>query len=334
MAKVFTTTTAPSSTIALDGKWHGDALSVQNPGEEYTQGAIAAFALREAKKPKPSPWSIVAVAAAVLVLAGSGCKPKQSAAPESSAAPASSAAPTSSAAPASSAPPASNAPEASVVVPDLKGKTLIDAHAALAQVNLKVGNVANVLGDVASVDKVLSQSPPAGQSVNSESTVDLQVGVAIVVVPSVVGKTYAEAADALRAVALEPRVALTNQPRAKPSQVLDSNPKAGDSVKSRTSVTLMIQEGYVQVPNVIGQPFQVAVATLAQNNLAVGTVTGSVFQMPGPAQIPVARVTDQNPKAGAKAPVGYEVNLVFPGRNVLPQAVVVRLAEAARARHQ
>jgi hypothetical protein len=47
-----------------------DALSVQNPDEDYAQGATVAFTVREAKKKKPFPWWIVAVAAVVLVAGG------------------------------------------------------------------------------------------------------------------------------------------------------------------------------------------------------------------------------------------------------------------------
>jgi beta-lactam-binding protein with PASTA domain len=274
-----------------------DAFSVQNPDEDYAQGATVAFTVPMPKNGHHFPWWIVAVAG-VLIIAGVTTWLLL---------------------------------RGRVTVPDVTGKTLIDANTALAQVNLKVGNVTNVLSTATNVDKVLSQSPAAGQSARGGSGVDVQVGVAIVVVPTLVGKTYADAVSALHAAALDAgNVTNVNQPGAKPSQVLASNPVAGNSVKSHTPIDLTIQQENVPVPNLVGQPFQAAVAMLTSANLILGSVSGNIYQLVGFAQVPNAPVTSQSPAAGTSATVGSQVNLVFPGTS-LNQFVVK--SQAARVQH-
>jgi len=290
---------APAGSKAGSYTFRLDAFSVQNPDEDYAQGATVAFTVREAKKPRPFPWWIVAVAAAVLIVGGLT---------------------------------AWLLLRSRVTVPDVTGKTLIDANTALAQVQLKVGNVTNVLGAAASVDKVVTQSPAAGQSASNGSTVDVQIGVAIVKVPSLVGKTYADAVNALHAAALDAgNVTNVNQPGVTmPTQVLNSNPTAGNTVQSHTAIDLTIQQANVPVPNLVGQPFPAAVALLSAANLKLGSVSGNIYQLVGFAQIPNAPVTSQNPPGGTSAPVGSQVSLVFPGSAV--NQVLIR-REAARVQH-
>jgi beta-lactam-binding protein with PASTA domain len=278
-----------------------DAFSVQNPDEDYAQGATVAFTVAK-QKPKAFPWWIVAVAAALILVVGGIT--------------------------------AWLILRGNVEVPSLTGKTLTEANSLLAQSSLKVGNVKSVLADRASVDKVLSQAPAAGQKVTANSAVDVEVGVAIVVVPPVAGRTYKDAVNALHAALLDVgNVSDVNRPGiTTPTVVLDSNPKAGNSVKSHSTVDLVIQEENVPVPNVVGQTFQAAVATLANANLKLGVVSGNIYQLVGFTQVPNAPVQDQNPKGGNNAPVGSQVNLVFPGAmGILNPTVVNR--EAAKAAH-
>ena len=274
-----------------------DAVSVQNPDEDFTQGPTIAYAV--AKKEPPKRWWIAAVAAAVLLAAGLGVWLYESG-------------------------------RNKVVVPQITGKSLVDANTALAPLNLKIGNVTSVLGDPSTVDQVLSQSPAAGQKAVLGSAVDVQVGVAIVVVPTVTGKTYDNAVAALHAALLDVgQVSNVNRPGVTtPSEVVDSNPKAGNSLKSHSTVDLVVQEQNVPVPNVIGQSYGNAVAALTAANLKVGTVSGYTYPTP---YSPNPVVTDQNPKPGTAA-VGSAVNLVFPYPNVHLNPLLLN-RQAATAAH-
>jgi len=273
-----------------------DAFSVKNPDEDYAQGATVAFTVAKREKPKPFPWWILAVAALVLVVGGIV---------------------------------AWLVLRNTVEVPKITGKTLTQASSILAQSNLKVGNVTSVLAGNTSVDNVLSQTPAAGQKVAANSTVDVGVGVAIVVVPPVKGKAYNDAVNALHSALLDlGNVSNINSPGVTtPTLVLDSNPEAGNSLKSHSTVDLVIQEANVPVPNVIGQTFQAAVASLAKANLKQGAITGNIYQQVGLTYAATALVQNQNPTAGSNAPVGSQVNLVFPGTmGTLNPTVVNRVA--------
>lgn len=129
-----------------------DAFSVQNPDEDYAQGATVAFTVREAKKPKPFPWWIVAVAAVVLIGGGITAWLLLR----------------------------------GVTVPDLTGMTQDAATTALTSDNLKLAATNTTVTDSTKVGKVVSQSPAAGQSVKSGSTVNVQIGIARLRVPILV----------------------------------------------------------------------------------------------------------------------------------------------------
>jgi beta-lactam-binding protein with PASTA domain len=280
-----------------------DAYSVQNPDEDYTQGPTVAFAVAKQEVRKPFPWWIVGAAAAVIVvgavvawlfLRGGG-----------------------------------------IAVPNITGKTVAVANSTLTPLNLKIGNVTNILTSAANVDTVLSQTPAAGQSVSSGSAIDIQVGVAIVAVPSVTAKSYNDAVSAIHAALLNVgQVSNANSPGTPGGVVLSSSPAAGNTVQSGSNVNLSVQEEAVPVPNLLGQNFNQAVATLTAANLKVGTVTGSIYQpvisgnvMRGVAV--TAPVTSQNPSGGT-APVGSQVNLTFPNSTTaVNPAVVNQVAKAA-----
>ncbi|HXJ93707.1 MAG TPA: PASTA domain-containing protein [Terriglobia bacterium] len=277
-----------------------DAVAVQNPDEDYTQGPAIAFVLAKQEKAKRFPWWIPALAVLVIAALGVGFWLFE---------------------------------RGKVEVPSIIGKNLVDANTALAPLNLKIGNVTNVLTDAASIDKVLSQSPSAGEKAASGSAVDVQVGVAIVTVPTVVGKSYNDAVSGLHAAVLDVgQVSNANSPGVlTPGLVLDSNPKAGNSVKSHSTVDLVVQDQNVPVPNVVGQPFQTAVASLTAAKLKLGTVTGDIYRvvagapgLPGLMRVePMAAVADQNPKTGS-VPIGSAVNLVFPNPGIRVNPALVR----------
>jgi eukaryotic-like serine/threonine-protein kinase len=279
-----------------------DAYSVQNPDEDYSQGPTVAFTVAKQEVRKPFPWWIVGVAAAVIVVG---------------------------------AVVAWLFLRGGVTVPNITGNTVADANSTLTPLNLKIGNVTNVLTSAANVDKVLSQTPAAGQSVSAGSAIDVQVGVAIVSVPAVTGKLYNDAVSAIHAALLNVgQVSNVNSPGSAAGVVLSSSPAAGNSVQSGSMVNLSVQEETVPVPSVIHQNFNQAVATLTAANLRVGTVTGSIYQpvISGNVMRGVsvtAPVTSQNPSAGT-APVGSAVNLVFPNSTVaVNPAVVNQVAKAA-----
>lgn len=121
-----------------------DAFSVQNPDEDYTQGATVAFAVAKHEERKHFPWWIVAVAAGVVVIGGvvlwlvlGGKK---------------------------------------VAVPDVTKQSVQQATTTLTAQQLKVGQVTDSTGAAATSGTVVSQSPAAATQVAVNSSVNLVVG--------------------------------------------------------------------------------------------------------------------------------------------------------------
>jgi len=293
---------APAGSKTGKYNFRVDVVNVQNPDEDYTQGPTVVIPVTLAPPPPPPfKWWILVVAAVVLaVIAGVVywlLSPK-------------------------------------AMVPSLAGKTIVDANTLLTQAGLKLGDATSVLvTNATQVDQVLNQDPPAGQKARPNSAVNVEVGVAIVVVPSIVGRSYKDAVEALHAQHLDiGQVTNTNRPGTTASLVLSSTPPPGNSVKSHQTVDLVVQQDQVPVPNVVGQVFASATAILINANLKVGTVTGNVFQVSGFVPLP-AQVVDQSPKTGT-LPVGSQVNLAFPGGTVAINPVLkYRLTEMATPHH-
>lgn len=65
---------------------------------------------------------------------------------------------------------------ATIKVPDLKGKTQQEAKTALEEANLKLGEVSKEPGaDLAAVDKVIRQNPPAGSMSAKGAAIDITI---------------------------------------------------------------------------------------------------------------------------------------------------------------
>jgi beta-lactam-binding protein with PASTA domain len=98
-----------------------------------------------------------------------------------------------------------------------------------------------------------------------------------VLVPDVIGKSYADARATLKAQHLNVG-RVTNDPtsKASPCTVLTQRPTANTRVLSDSTVDLTVKENRVPVPNVVGMASQDEVTALVTHNLKVGTVTGDL----------------------------------------------------------
>jgi len=194
-----------------------------------------------------------------------------------------------------------------VNTPDIVGLSLNDARSALAAKGLSVGKVTQSYDNTGkyAVGEVISQDPAADILLSKGQRVDVVVslGIHMVQVPNnLVGLTQDEAkrvlqADGLKVSQLIPRS--SNQPS---GQVLDTNPVAGTQVPIGSGVQLIVSNGKVQVPNVVGKTVAQATQILEQAG----------FQPPilKPDTSPdTAHVVSQNPAAGAFADYGSSVTL-------------------------
>lgn len=144
-----------------------------------------------------------------------------------------------------------------VVVPNLAGKTLNKAGAALANVGLNVGAVEKRETGAAEPGTIIGQKPDAGARLGRGKNVSLVVAVSpaertMVTVPNVVKQPLALAMEMLDDAGLKGEVK-TRRPTAetRPDTILDQRPEGGAQAKRGTVVDLLVaaafQGGPIQV---------------------------------------------------------------------------------------
>lgn len=129
-------------------------------------------------------------------------------------------------------------PDERVVVPEVIGTFLQEAEVILKDIGLQVGRVS--FRDDDRVDRVLEQTPKAGERVAKETAVDLVVGRARAVeqvkVPDVLGQTLRGAAEILEATRLKVGQVTGSQD----GRVREQKPQAGTEVQVGTPVDLRL----------------------------------------------------------------------------------------------
>lgn len=206
-----------------------------------------------------------------------------------------------------------------VEIPDLKGMSRDDAEKALKDANLALGKVDLVDDSDQEKDMVVGQSPEAQSKAKKGDLINIQVASGKVTVPSVTGKSQADAESALTAVGLVPNTRFEDVVDGTENLVLSQDVAANQKVDRGTTVTLIIPTGNVVVPDVVGQTessatdmlrssmFNVNVSTVA-DTAAAGTVVrqdpgaGNKFRWNTPVTIYVSDGTGGNNGGGNTNP--------------------------------
>ena len=192
-----------------------------------------------------------------------------------------------------------------VVVPDVRGKSSVDAVQALANAGLKT-KVAAVPSNQPA-DIVIAQGPAAGTKVVTGTVVRInvskgptQVGVALVV-----GEQYDQALSQLQAQGFA--VARRNVDSGQPAgTVIAQSPSGGVAAPTGSTVTLSVSNGppLTPVPDVTSLDVSAATATLQVAGYVVKVVKQPVTD-PGQDGI----VLGQSPAGGANAKPGSTVTI-------------------------
>jgi beta-lactam-binding protein with PASTA domain len=214
-----------------------------------------------------------------------------------------------------------------VDVPDVVGMTQQGAGTALAAAGLVAGSVTHESSETVPVGHVIRQSPTAGESVASGTSVDLVISTgAPVTVPDVVGLGESAASAAIADAGLAVGQIIRQASETTPAgDVIDQTPAAGTSVAAGSLVDLVVSSGApALVPDVVGLSQQDAGTALS----AAGFSLGSVTQSPS-TTVPSGTVISQNPAAGASAAAGSAVALVV--SSGLPTVTVPNVAGLAQS---
>ncbi len=191
-------------------------------------------------------------------------------------------------------------------VPDVKGRSSLEAVQALNDANLKV-KVNQVPSDQPA-DTVLAQDPPPDTKVKQGTVVHINVskGPQPVNVPDVTGLPFTQASSQLQAQGLN--VSRTDVDSEQPADtVIAESPTAGTSAAKGSTVTLSVSKGpqTSPVPDVTSQDPDTAAATLEASGFKVKRTQQDTSDPNFD-----NTVISQNPAGGAQAKQGATVTIV------------------------
>jgi serine/threonine-protein kinase len=191
-------------------------------------------------------------------------------------------------------------------VPDVRGKTVDEATALLADSNLAVGGTKQAFDEKVEKGLVVSSTPKTGTELKRGQSVDLVVskGPAPVKIPNLVGKTKESATESLTKAGLEVKYADAYSKTVPEGSVVSSNPKAGATVPKGGTVTLTISLGppLVTVPDV----YDLKAATAKRQLEALGLKVVLEYPL---VVTPRDRVVIQSISAGTQVRWGSTITL-------------------------
>lgn len=170
--------------------------------------------------------------------------------------------------------------EETVVMIDLKGKTLSEAKTELAKLGLKVSESGTEISEEYEKGQIIDQDVAKGETVKTGTTVKVTVSAGSeeenakeVDVPDVTGKTSDSAMSALeeKNLTVSREFEFSNDVPA--GQVIRQDPKSGTTVKEGTKVIIYVSQGSesIKVPKVEGMSESDAKNALSEFNVTTST---------------------------------------------------------------
>jgi eukaryotic-like serine/threonine-protein kinase len=192
-------------------------------------------------------------------------------------------------------------------VPDVKGQSATDAVAILKDAGLEA-NVQPVPSREPE-GTIVAQAPKAGETVRlgREVRINASSGPELVVVPSVVGERYEDAASTLQSADFAIARTDVESEDAPRGIVVGQNPEGNTSQPKGSKITLSVSKGpsTVEVPDVLGFAEEAARSTLEGEGFRV-RVRPREVSTPEEADV----VLDQVPGAGERAKAGSVVSII------------------------
>jgi len=190
-----------------------------------------------------------------------------------------------------------------IAVPPVVGEPLDQAKKALTDAHLGVGPISKAYSETVAAGSVVSADPKPGQKVRPSSPVSLVVskGPAPVPVPSVVGKTEADAKSILTSATFKVSTTSAYSDTVPQGSVISQSPARGNAAVGST-VTLVISKGpqLFPVPDVVGMKVNKATKALEDAGFHV-----DVQSLSGGPKLVLA----QSPAGGSMEPHGTTITL-------------------------
>ncbi len=171
-------------------------------------------------------------------------------------------------------PPTTLGDDLSVKIPNLAGKTYDEAKKTLTADGLMPTSTQETSATVAD-GSVIRTSPPEGTRVGKgqQVTVVVSTGKESVVVPSVSNMAEADAIAAIKAHGLTyGQSTPSHSPTIAKGVVISSSPDGGASVRLGDKVDLVVSDGLISIPPVVGQDIAAANTTLGALQLNINPV--------------------------------------------------------------
>jgi RHS repeat-associated protein len=221
-----------------------------------------------------------------------------------------------------------------VTVPEVTGQTKDNAQAALLAAGLVIGTITTNYSDTVPTNNIVSQDPPAGNSVAPGTAVKLVVslGQEQVSIPNVVGMSQAAATAAIQSARCSLGSISTASSDVVPTgQVITQTPPGGTATISGAVVSLVISSGSppLTIPDVIGLTQQSANDTLKAKGFVLGSVTNA-----NSAIVTVGNIMSQNPAVGTITDKGVAVAVVVSLGPALATATVPALVGTSQSQAQ
>jgi serine/threonine-protein kinase len=196
-------------------------------------------------------------------------------------------------------------PPERVAVPNVIDMKQADAEQAITDAGLEV-TVTTRTDEDGRKGIVLEQDPDADTRVDPGTTVTIVVseGKPQVTVPSVIGLRKNAARRELEALKLDV-VLEEKESDVEAGQVIETDPVAGTSVAEGSTVTVYYSDGPEEVPDVVGDPEDVA-----RQKLENAGFTVRVFYDDNPTDQPTGTVLEQTPEAGTTQPAQTQIVLL------------------------
>lgn len=200
----------------------------------------------------------------------------------------------------------------SATVPKMVGLQLVDAVDALQKEGLlaKVDQVDSPLR----ADTVVSQNLPEGEKAARGKVVVLRVskGGALLPLPDVRGMKFEEAVGRLNEAGFKVSTVTRVTDKFKAAgTVIAQNPAAPQQISATSMVSLLVSRGptedssFIIVPDLRGQPVDLAKEVLEQSGLVVGRVTESPSE-----ESAAGTILSTSPNRGARVQSGAQINIV------------------------
>lgn len=214
-----------------------------------------------------------------------------------------------------------------VQVPDIKGKTVPEATAAMQQLGLTLEVEKEVFNSEVEAGLIITQNPEKATELEKGKTVKVTVsrGTKTGMIPKVVDMSEAEAVKAIEAANFVVGDINREYNNYYDSDIVyDMDPVGGTSVNEGTSVTLYVSKGadLVDVPNVIGQTEAAARDIITNAGLSTGTVSYETST-----EHAQGLVIRQSPSEGASAERNADVTIIVSSGKVSTQKLTVKLSD-------